>query len=165
MMDSAYKMQLDSVQIGAADLPAASRDYALLLGVVPQLRRDGLIRFQLKTGAVELIEGAEGVCSIRFTVDSTWTGGERGRFNGIDVLFSSPSEEPAAATGVGSVEAIDHVVVQTTKIDRALALWRDKLGLRLALDREFPGRGLRLVFFRSGGITLEIAGPLQAVAG
>jgi hypothetical protein len=29
--------------------------------------------------------------------------------------------------------------------------------LRLALDRAFPERGLRLVFFRSGGITLEFA--------
>jgi catechol 2,3-dioxygenase-like lactoylglutathione lyase family enzyme len=57
------------------------------------------------------------------------------------------------------VTAIDHVVVQSPDPDRAIALWRDRIGLRLALDRTFPERGLRLVFFRSGGLTLEIAGP------
>ena len=34
--------------------------------------------------------------------------------------------------------------------------------MRLALDREFPDRHLRLLFFRSGGITLEYASPLPA---
>jgi hypothetical protein len=41
-----------------------------------------------------------------------------------------------------------------------MATWRDGGGLRLALDREFPARGLRLLFFRSNGITLEYATPL-----
>jgi hypothetical protein len=34
--------------------------------------------------------------------------------------------------------------------------------LRLALDREFPERGLRLLFFRSGGMTLEYACPVTS---
>ena len=50
----------------------------------------------------------------------------------------------------------------TTAPERAIALWRDRMGLRLALDREFPARHLRLLFFRSGGITLEYASPLPA---
>ena len=33
----------------------------------------------------------------------------------------------------------------------------DKLGLRLALDRSAPEWGVRLIFFRTGGLTVEIA--------
>jgi len=49
-------------------------------------------------------------------------------------------------------------------LDRAIALWRDRLGLRLALDREFPARGMRMLFFRSGGITLEFVSAIGAPA-
>src|SRR5262249_54296157 len=56
----------------------------------------------------------------------------------------------------------DHVVVHTGDPERAIALWRDRVGLRLALDREFPARHLRLLFFRSAGITLEYTSPLPA---
>jgi len=34
------------------------------------------------------------------------------------------------------------------------------LGLRLALDRTFEERGMRLLFFRTGGVTVECAAPL-----
>ena len=37
------------------------------------------------------------------------------------------------------------------------ALYRDGLGLRLALDRTFDERGVRLLFFRIGGTTVEVA--------
>jgi hypothetical protein len=36
--------------------------------------------------------------------------------------------------------------------------------LHLALDREFPKRGLRMLFFRSAGVTLEFVGALSAPA-
>ena len=61
--------------------------------------------------------------------------------------------------------AIDHVVVQTMAPERAITLWRDRCGLRLALDREFADRGLRMLFFRSAGITLEFACPIAPSAG
>jgi catechol 2,3-dioxygenase-like lactoylglutathione lyase family enzyme len=37
----------------------------------------------------------------------------------------------------------------------------ERLGLRLALDREFPQWGVRLLFFRVGGITVEVAARLD----
>ena len=46
-------------------------------------------------------------------------------------------------------------MVNTPDPDRAVRLWRDGLGVRLALDREFAQRGLRMLFFRSAGVTLE----------
>ena len=58
------------------------------------------------------------------------------------------------------VERVDHVVVMTREPDRAVAFYGEQLGIRLALDRTFEKRGLRLLFFRLGGTTLEISAPL-----
>jgi catechol 2,3-dioxygenase-like lactoylglutathione lyase family enzyme len=69
--------------------------------------------------------------------------------------------ESSAAT----VNGVDHVVVMSSDADKAIALYRDTLGLRLALDRTFENRGLRLLFFRVGGITVEVAVPLGAASG
>jgi len=111
------------------------------------------------------------------------------RFGGLDVLVDAPSQPSASApdrvsgaaatvAGAGAAArapaleeatptrggflAIDHVVVDTPHPDRAIALWRDTLGVRLALDREFPHRGLRMLFFRSAGVTLELVSPIGA---
>ena len=69
---------------------------------------------------------------------------------------------PAACDPAAAVAGLDHAVVRTRDADAAIALYRDGLGLRLALDRSFPDWGMRLVFFRVGGATLEIAQPLAA---
>jgi catechol 2,3-dioxygenase-like lactoylglutathione lyase family enzyme len=66
---------------------------------------------------------------------------------------------PAEPTGDRSaaVEGLDHVVVMTADPERSRELYGDRLGLRLALDRSFPERGVRLLFFRVGGVTVELA--------
>ena len=146
-------MELDSVQIGAPDLAA----YALLLGI-DAIRLDGDVqRFQLERGAVEIEPGEPGLRSIRFT-GSPVDGWICASFHGLPVLTSPP----CAGASTTASAAIDHVVVQTVDVERAIHLWRDRLGLRLALDRAFPERGLRLVFFRSGDMTLEFATPHPA---
>jgi catechol 2,3-dioxygenase-like lactoylglutathione lyase family enzyme len=71
--------------------------------------------------------------------------------------LAEPVEEARSA-----VSGCDHVVVNTRDPDRALSLYGGTLGLRLALDRSFPDWGVRLLFFRIGGITVEIAAPLGA---
>jgi catechol 2,3-dioxygenase-like lactoylglutathione lyase family enzyme len=75
------------------------------------------------------------------------------------VPVAAPGAEPAAAIG-----GVDHVVVMTTDAEAVIALYRDRLGLRLAFDRTFEARGLRLLFFRIAGITVELAAPLGAAA-
>jgi catechol 2,3-dioxygenase-like lactoylglutathione lyase family enzyme len=50
--------------------------------------------------------------------------------------------------------ALDHVVVRTADPGAAIALYGTGLGVRLALDREL--RGTRMLFFRIGGVTLEV---------
>lgn len=82
---------------------------------------------------------------------------------GIKVFIMEPGEGavlpgPAAAD---AVHGLDHAVVNTAAPDRALAFYGAKLGLRLALDRTNPDWGVRLIFFRTGGLTIEIAQRLS----
>lgn len=62
-----------------------------------------------------------------------------------------------AAATASSVYALDHAVVQTRDAEAAIALYGRDLGLRLALDRRFEDWGVRLLFFRVGGVTVEVA--------
>lgn len=71
-----------------------------------------------------------------------------------------PLAQPLDHAG-GCTHAIDHVVVMSAHPDRALQWYGDRLGLRLALDRRFEQRGLRLIFFRTGHLTVEIAQSLR----
>jgi len=51
-------------------------------------------------------------------------------------------------------------VLRTRDPEAARAFFGEGLGLRLALDREFPAWGARLLFFRVGGVTVEVAAEL-----
>jgi catechol 2,3-dioxygenase-like lactoylglutathione lyase family enzyme len=77
-----------------------------------------------------------------------------------DALPPAAPTEPVEAT----IHALDHVVLASEDLEAARRLYGDALGIRLALDRSFESRGLRILFFRLGGATLEIAGPLAAPA-
>jgi catechol 2,3-dioxygenase-like lactoylglutathione lyase family enzyme len=70
---------------------------------------------------------------------------------------------PADAVGDerAAISGIDHAVVQSRDADAAIAFYAEGLGLRLALDRRFPDWGMRLCFFRVGGVTIELAQPLD----
>lgn len=86
------------------------------------------------------------------------------------VQAESPDDllPPALALGPesASVFALDHTVVQTRDPEATKKLYGDGLGLRLALDREFPQWRSRLQFFRVGGVTVEVAATLgQVTAG
>lgn len=59
-----------------------------------------------------------------------------------------------------AIFGLDHAVIRTADAEAAIALYRDGLGLRLALDHSFEQWGARLLFFRVGGITVEVAAAL-----
>lgn len=88
----------------------------------------------------------------RFRIPEAKTGG-------IKVFVIEPGEgtlQPVPAAE-DAVHGLDHAVINTAAPDRALAFYGAKLGLRLALDRTNPDWGVRLIFFRTGGLTIEIA--------
>ncbi len=60
-----------------------------------------------------------------------------------------------------SIAAMDHVVVMTTDAEACKALFGDKFGIRLALDHTKPEWGVRQLFFRLGGVTIEVVEPLD----
>jgi catechol 2,3-dioxygenase-like lactoylglutathione lyase family enzyme len=68
--------------------------------------------------------------------------------------------DPAGADPAALPLSIDHVVVISADLDASRSFYRDLLGLRLALDRTFEARGARILFFRVGGVTVEIGGKI-----
>lgn len=101
------------------------------------------------------------------------TGAERGwrnaladprRTNGLRLFFiqhlAPPDALPVATpeTGAGYVQRMDHAVVLSADMEAARRVWGDVMGVRLALDRTFPDRDRRILFFRLGDITIEISG-------
>jgi catechol 2,3-dioxygenase-like lactoylglutathione lyase family enzyme len=85
---------------------------------------------------------------------------------GIQPLSPPDVLPPSTPLGVESaaVTGLDHVVVASPDLDGARHLYGELLGLRLALDRSFEARGLRMLFFRVGGVTLEVVGRLGVPA-
>jgi len=75
---------------------------------------------------------------------------------------SRPSRpKPSAA---GGVQGLDHVVINTTHPNRAVALYGARLGLDFRLDRSNPQWGSRLMFFRCGGAVVEVGARLDVEA-
>ncbi|MEP7210268.1 MAG: VOC family protein [Alphaproteobacteria bacterium] len=70
-----------------------------------------------------------------------------------------------APSGAAAIQGLDHVVINTPNPDRAAALYGARLGLRLALDRSNPDWDMRLMFFRVGGLTVELAHRVSAGIG
>ena len=60
-----------------------------------------------------------------------------------------------------SLVEVDHIVVNTTDPDGASSLFGEPgLNIRLALDQTVEKWGGRMLFFRTGGITIEVVGKL-----
>ena len=113
--------------------------------------------------------GQEGIAGLRFAVGQS-PGSSR-----VAGLVASPTvpielvsevDAPAATPALpegdsaARVLGLDHVVVATRDPERARRFFGEELGIRLALDRSFAERGLRLLFFRLRGITIEVASTL-----
>jgi catechol 2,3-dioxygenase-like lactoylglutathione lyase family enzyme len=75
----------------------------------------------------------------------------------VDML---PLTVPPGESGAAPI-ALDHVVVRSADVEGTKALLRDALGLRLALERRFEAFDLHALFFRVGGVTVEVAGALS----
>jgi len=74
-----------------------------------------------------------------------------------------PSTDPECIEDA-TIAALDHVVVISEDPTASRVVYDDLLGLRLALDRDFEKRGIRICFFRVGGVTIEVAGPREVAS-
>jgi catechol 2,3-dioxygenase-like lactoylglutathione lyase family enzyme len=73
--------------------------------------------------------------------------------------WSAPLREgvrPEAA-----ISRLDHVVVMTSDADACIRLFGEQFGIRLALDHSKPEWGVRQLFFRLGGVTIEVVQSLD----
>lgn len=77
------------------------------------------------------------------------------------VLEPTVGEMPPVSHVVGSVTELDHLVINTPNPDRTVATYGGRLGLHLALDRTAEQWNTRFLFFRLGGLTLEIINRLD----
>lgn len=218
--------RLDHVILAVADLDAAARSYARLLGRSPSWRGEhpgaGTVNalFRLENTYLELLgaaeagpvaarfrawlaERGEGPIGLAFGTDDAAAAREELAARGLEpspvqkgmgrdvesgavrewlrvelplartrgvLLFAIEHLSPAALLPIvpppgdaaAAVFALDHAVVRTPDAEAARSLYGEALGLRLALDREFPQWGARLLFFRVGGVTVEIAAELGA---
>jgi catechol 2,3-dioxygenase-like lactoylglutathione lyase family enzyme len=85
--------------------------------------------------------------------------------NGAQLFFiehtSPPEALPVAAPTAEAgafVTRMDHAVVLSADMEASRRVWGDVIGARLALDRTFPERNTRILFFRLADITIEISG-------
>lgn len=173
-------VKLDRVIVAVEDLEAGLGDYACLLGRQASDAERGL--FGLRNTSLQLAsledlaaEGLEvprpGVAALVFEDegrdDDEWLALEATRQ--LPIALASDGREtvdpaPTLVEAGAQVDALDHVVVSTGQLDAARQLYGDRLGLRLALDRSFEKRGIQILFFRIGGLTVEVVGPLEGAA-
>lgn len=156
MSEQNYPVVLSCVQIAVPDLEDGERAYTRLLGFEP-VRRGPALQYPLRIGSVELVGNGSGISALRF-LGSPGVG--HADPMGVPVQFGEPKDRSHEFSAEGGIHAIDHVVVHSQDPERSRSYWGDQLGLRLALDRTFEARGLRILFFRSGGMTLEVVSPL-----
>jgi catechol 2,3-dioxygenase-like lactoylglutathione lyase family enzyme len=93
--------------------------------------------------------------SISVELISDEAGPQPGRNDRSRATVRSHAIDPQSA-----IQALDHVVVFSADVEATRDFYADHLGIRLALDRTFEKRGVRLLFFRIGGVTIEIGGRL-----
>jgi len=150
--------------------PDAQADEALGLRAHLDARGEGLSALALGTSDAAALSGALRARGLRATPPQhgearDMSGGVREyrtvelsarTTRGLSVFAVERTERlPAvAAPPPASAHALDHVVIRTSAPDAAIALYGTGLGVRLALDREVAGA--RMLFFRVGGVTLEV---------
>ncbi|MEE4190439.1 MAG: VOC family protein [Halieaceae bacterium] len=79
---------------------------------------------------------------------------------GLELELSEQRELGKMATDTG-IRAVDHVVLRSRDADDCIRLFSRDLGMRLALDQAVPEWGGRMLFFRSGKLTLEVIQHLE----
>lgn len=115
------------------------------------LSRRGLSPSRISKGAGQHIDNEAIRTWSRFRLDDGACAGVK-----TFVLEREAEELTPPIMRVGGVSRLDHLVINTPHPTRAIAHYAGRLGLRFALDRTIEKFGTRFLFFRIGGLTLEV---------
>jgi catechol 2,3-dioxygenase-like lactoylglutathione lyase family enzyme len=96
---------------------------------------------------------------IRTKADRTWSSFRipDTKMAGLKSFILAPETDlPTPELQSGAATSLDHLVINTPNPERAVATYGARLGLRFALDRTAEKWKTRFLFFRVGGLTLEV---------
>ena len=158
----------DQIMIGVPDLDEACAEYSSLLGIAPsryttwEAKPAALLPLANTTlhllerdGCASRIEGLvfrNEAASGRPTRLVNELGLNLTECDGSETAVFRQEHPEAILSGI----AVDHVVLRTNHADACIGLFNGDLGIRLALDQEVPEWGGRMLFFRTGKLTLEV---------
>ena len=166
----------DRIVIAVPDIAAATLEYESLLGVVSQShsadKREPTVWLGLPNVTIELVQDAVDAPAIRSLVftSPTMNASVEQVDNPLqldiklcDGQATSDVRRRAGPQGAGL--RVDHLVLRTDDAQACIALFADQLGIRLALDKTVPEWGGRMLFFRTGQLTLEVIESDRDAAG
>lgn len=156
----------ERIIISVPEIGEAADEYRSLMGVEPfpaELSDAGkVLWFDLGNTVVQLQRGSIGEAAITGIVFSVPGGeGDSGPVanqKGLDLHLSDGAalvpfrREQSQVPGL----RVDHLVLRTADAQGCIDLFGGRLGIRLALDKTVPEWGGRMLFFRTGQLTLEI---------
>ncbi|RLQ21232.1 hypothetical protein DWB85_13045 [Seongchinamella sediminis] len=153
----------DHILTQVPDLEAAMADYSTLL---PAAGTDGFALANVNVQLQQVDDIAAPRIAALALLDPAMAPGTSAPLAGgprkIPLLRANNRDprycEPESATGI---YAVDHLVLQSADAEACIELFREQLGLRLALDQEVPEWGGRMLFFRHGKMTLEVIHNLE----
>jgi predicted enzyme related to lactoylglutathione lyase len=158
---------IDRIVIAVPDLISAQNEYKLLLGVeAVEADEPGVeqgVWFVLPNTVIELRQqpvAEAAICGLVFA---------NNEYDRIDSPLSNPFNLPlqicdgqqtallrSNQSTACSDLSVDHIVLQTLDADACVTFFTEQLGIRLALDKTVPKWGGRMLFFRTGKLTLEV---------
>ena len=113
---------------------------------------------EVKARRARLLNNPDCVALIKEAVAAANGGGECAdcKERAAELIGLDPAPIAGAEERGCRIHGLDHVVVMSPSADDSRAFYGDGLGIRLALDKTFERRGVRLIFFRLAGLTIEI---------
>ncbi len=161
----------DRIIINVPDLGSAVTQYEQLLGVasVPRVTSRGAAAawLGLPNVLIELVQcklESAAIGALALSSDSAGEGDEP--INNplqLDLLLcngrASANFRRQHPRCQSAQMCVDHLVLRTGNAHACIALFKDQLGIRLALDKTVPEWGGRMLFFRAGNMTLEVIEP------
>lgn len=156
----------DRIVVAVPRLAEAGAEYGQLLGLEPSLlERNECARlwFHLPNVVIELVQSRVDqplIQAIAFADPDAGNSDKAVSNNrGLDIrLCNGQQTQARRVQGENEKEGflVDHIVLRTADAQDCVDLFGRQLGVRLALDKTVPEWGGRMLFFRTGKLTLEV---------